>query len=615
MASAARTPSKVAIVGIMAAFAAGALVSAWLLRPEAPLAFVAPGADVRLTDGHGHLLAVPRDGALRRGQRLHAGSRGARVDLARGGTMDLAPHSRLLIAEPNPRLEGGLAVIDTTTITREIRIETPSGSLVISSARVDVRAGVVLPSAEPGGAPAVAYLHVEEGRVTLEAQSRSLTLEAGEGGLLITGRPPMRQPPSAPEPVAAAPAVVEEDDLQEPPAELALAPVPVAVPVAVPVIGGSITGLVELDGAPPAEQARTRPCGGTPAWSVSGGKVENVFVRINGTVTSSASPGLSAGALAGALVPGQVALRGCAFSPRVSAFQVGQRVTFLSDGAHDVRVASGAESLFDARLWPERPPVSWTPGREGSFTLRSDDPDAVGVLAVSPHPFFAVTGSDGRFSIVGVPPGHYTVSAWHELGGTRTAEVNVLLGRASEVHFQYAVDKPVAGGEAQPSVGGVVTTTGVVPVTTGAVPTTAGVVPATAGLVPATAGVVPATTGVVAIAAAEQLDTSRPSGGECKIAVGTGSPIAQACGEGGLVQATGLMKQIVATARQRGLNLRCQGCHTDSSTHALQPTAREQLARLLFSPAVTTFAFVPLRVPPAPQPPATANQHRPARPR
>jgi hypothetical protein len=46
----------------------------------------------------------------------------------------------------------------------------------------------------------------------------------------------------------------------------------------------------------------------------------------------------------------------------------------------------------------------------------------VGVL---PHPFFAVSDATGAFRIAGLPPGTYTLEAWHEVLGTRTAEVTV----------------------------------------------------------------------------------------------------------------------------------------------------------------------------------------------
>ena len=36
------------------------------------------------------------------------------------------------------------------------------------------------------------------------------------------------------------------------------------------------------------------------------------------------------------------------------------------------------------------------------------------------HPFFAVTGADGTFSLPGLPPGTYTVEVWHEAGGTQS---------------------------------------------------------------------------------------------------------------------------------------------------------------------------------------------------
>jgi hypothetical protein len=46
----------------------------------------------------------------------------------------------------------------------------------------------------------------------------------------------------------------------------------------------------------------------------------------------------------------------------------------------------------------------------------------IGVVA---HPFFAVTGDDGTFTIKGLPPGTYTIQLWHEKYGAQEQQVTV----------------------------------------------------------------------------------------------------------------------------------------------------------------------------------------------
>ena len=59
----------------------------------------------------------------------------------------------------------------------------------------------------------------------------------------------------------------------------------------------------------------------------------------------------------------------------------------------------------------------------------------VGVL---PHPFFAVTDASGAFSLKGLPPGTYTIEAWHEKLGTSSQTVTLGAKDAKAITFTFA---------------------------------------------------------------------------------------------------------------------------------------------------------------------------------
>src|SRR5207245_1283262 len=59
-------------------------------------------------------------------------------------------------------------------------------------------------------------------------------------------------------------------------------------------------------------------------------------------------------------------------------------------------------------------------------------------LGVLPHPVYAITGADGSFTIKGLPPGTYTIEAWHEKYGTQTATVTVAGTESKTQDFTFA---------------------------------------------------------------------------------------------------------------------------------------------------------------------------------
>jgi len=60
-------------------------------------------------------------------------------------------------------------------------------------------------------------------------------------------------------------------------------------------------------------------------------------------------------------------------------------------------------------------------------------------ITVVDHPYFAVSGKDGAFTIANVPPGKYKIQAVHRKAGTATQEIEVKEGAPAKADFTLEV--------------------------------------------------------------------------------------------------------------------------------------------------------------------------------
>ena len=56
-----------------------------------------------------------------------------------------------------------------------------------------------------------------------------------------------------------------------------------------------------------------------------------------------------------------------------------------------------------------------------------------------PHPFFAVTDADGKFTLPKLNPGEYELEFWHEKLGTQTKKVVVKANEAATADAVFKV--------------------------------------------------------------------------------------------------------------------------------------------------------------------------------
>jgi plastocyanin len=203
----------------------------------------------------------------------------------------------------------------------------------------------------------------------------------------------------------------------------------------------TLTGMVEFTGAPPAMEKLDRSsdsfCAKKSAVDeavvVKNKRLVNVWVHV-----VKGAPETKAADDAPEVVVDQ---SDCTYRPRVQAALVGQKVVAKNTDPilHNVHTYLGKATLFNKGMPnAEAKPITHVAGKDGVIRWKCDVHTWMrAYVGVNKNPYQAVTGDDGSFKIEGLPPGTYTLEAWHEVFGTKTVEVTVAAGKPASASFRF----------------------------------------------------------------------------------------------------------------------------------------------------------------------------------
>jgi hypothetical protein len=206
--------------------------------------------------------------------------------------------------------------------------------------------------------------------------------------------------------------------------------------------GGTVSGKVTYEGTPakakPIDMSKEPSCAKqhtTPITTetvVTGpnNSLGNVVVYISAGAPDDAPPSQ----------PAKFEQKGCQYLPHVLAFQVNQPLEVVNDDqtSHNIHPLPKVNREWNKSQPPGSPAIVDKYDKPEFIPVKCNvHPWMHGNFAVMKNSHYAVSAEDGGFKLPNLPPGKYTVTAWHESYGEQSQEVTIAGSEAKTVNFVF----------------------------------------------------------------------------------------------------------------------------------------------------------------------------------
>jgi hypothetical protein len=133
--------------------------------------------------------------------------------------------------------------------------------------------------------------------------------------------------------------------------------------------------------------------------------------------------------------------KGCQYVPHVLGMQTQQTLKVVNSDptAHNTHPTPKNNDEWNQSQGSGAGPLEQRfPSPELFIPIKdSQHPWEKAYVGVFSHPFFSVSSTDGSYKISGLPPGEYTVVAWHEKLGEQTVDVFLAGSELRNLDFSF----------------------------------------------------------------------------------------------------------------------------------------------------------------------------------